>query len=103
MTEEDKLLKEAYDEIHSNLERMSLLYNERTNYANEYGQPSPCIVKEEFDTKNAPGTSNRLPDNRVSSWIHYWQIVTDNFVNKTFCRGCGRPIFADIRTTQCDR
>lgn len=101
MNENDKLLKEAIDEVRSNLERMSLLYNERTNYSNQYGQPFPSLVANEFETNNATDTSNRHPDSRVSSWMHYWQIVTNNFGNETYCRACGKPIFADINSTQC--
>lgn len=69
----------------------------------EFGETNLIAIKNESEEAipNAPNTSDRIAWKGIS-WINYWRAVTQIHSNKLQCARCGKTIFADLQSPDCE-
>lgn len=66
----------------------------------ENGKPEMIILSNYCLVKNLPESSTHEAWRKVP-WIDYWRALTGNYENQQKCACCGKIIFADVDTKEC--
>jgi len=69
-------------------------------FRNENGNPNVIKLSNYLNVRNMPKSSSRKAWGEVS-WIDYWRALTGNYENQQKCACCGKIIFADVDTKEC--
>lgn len=78
--------------------------SELKRYAQEFcmenGKPNVIRLCNDKIVRNLPESSTHVAWRKVS-WIDYWRALTENYKNQQECACCGKIIFADVDTKEC--
>lgn len=78
--------------------------SELSKYAQEFrnknGNPNVIKLPDYLNVRNMQKSSSHEAWGEVS-WIDYWRALTGNYENQQKCACCGKIIFADVDTKEC--
>lgn len=78
--------------------------SELSKYAQEFrnknGNPNVIKLPDYLNVRNMPKSSSHEAWRKVP-WIDYWRALTGNYENQQKCACCGKIIFADVDTKEC--